>query len=174
MAIKPNVKVWWCLCFNVLILLAVSILSVVFRDPQSTYFKVGPQPSLVVVSVLIDTWAKWGVLVSLISLIRICEVFVHEIGFPILGFRVYNPDKTEIDDFSKLELNILANSMSMVTGVRRVLMMLVSISQVDIAMISLLFSEIASIFTVRILLNEKKFINPKVVTDTDTDLISLV
>lgn len=48
--------------------------------------------------------------------------------------------------------------MYFIEGFKRVLMIMVSITQIDIAMLSMLFGEITSIFTIRMLLNEKKFV----------------
>ena len=90
-------------------------------------------------------------------MVKGCDVLVNEIGSPILGFRVYNPDKKIIDDFTKNELNFLANSMWFVNGFRTVLMAVVTITQVDIAFSGMIISEIVSIFTVRHLLNCKTF-----------------
>ncbi len=55
------------------------------------------------------------------------------------------------------ELNFLANTMYFVNGLRGVCMVVISISQIDIALISVIVSEITSIWTVRLLLNEKTF-----------------
>ena len=103
-----------------------------------------------------------------------CEVLVNELGSPILGFRVYNPDCKVITDFTKNELNVLANAMWFVNSFRRVLMVVVSVTQVDLAFAGMLISEIVSIFTVRILLNEKKFQDKIGSDDIDSDVISLL
>jgi hypothetical protein len=76
---------------------------------------------------------------------------------PILGFNVYNPDKKNIPDFSKNELQLLANSMYMISSIRAILMVVVSVTQIDIALWTVLSSEITSFFTIRMLLNEKTF-----------------
>lgn len=76
---------------------------------------------------------------------------------PVLGFNIYNPDKTHITDFSKGELNFYANAMYFTSAVRGVLMTVVAISQIDIAIFSVFVREFTTIFTVRALLNEKIF-----------------
>ena len=138
----------------ILVLIIVSI----FRSEKSTYFKFGPSKDLIVISVEIDTWKKWILLNIFIWMVKGCDVLVNEIGTPILGFRVYNPDKKIIDDFTKNQLNFLANSMWFVNGFRTVLMAVITITQVDIAFSGMIISEIVSIFTVRHLLNCKTFV----------------
>ena len=96
---------------------------------------------------------------------------VNEIGSPILGFRVYNPDKKVIDDFSKNELNFLANAMWFVNGFRGVLMAVITITQVDIAFSGMIVSEIVSIFAVRHLLNCKTFTKNKTIDDEDDSIL---
>jgi len=150
-------KIWNCLAMNVAILMAVFAIVFVFKDPNSKYFRFGPNEDLFLISVKIDTWSKYFVSLFTIGIIRIGEVIVKEIGSPILGFNVYNPDKKVITDFTKNELNFLANTMYFVNGLRGVCMVVISISQIDIALISVIVSEITSIWTVRLLLNEKSF-----------------
>ncbi len=76
---------------------------------------------------------------------------------PILGFNVYNPDKKIITEFGKNELQFFANTMFMISSVRDIFMVLLTISQVDVALWSVFIREFASFFTIRMLLNEKTF-----------------
>ena len=154
----PKRKLFWCLISNVFILTVVIVLIVVFRDPDSKYFRWGPHDDLIVVSVKINTLSKYFTLVAIIVSVKIVEVLVHEIGMPVLGFSVYNPDKKIITDFTKNKLQFYANAMFMVSSIRQVLLVVVSVTQIDIALISCCISEITAIFTVRLLLNEKKFV----------------
>lgn len=157
MKLSNSKKVWFCLIGNFITMILVLIIVCVFRSPKSTYFKFGPSLDLIVISVEIDTWTKWVVLNVFIWIVKGCDVLVNEIGSPILAFRVYNPDKKIIDDFTKNELNFLANSMWFVNGFRTVLTAVITITQIDIAFSGMIISEIVSIFTVRHLLNCKTF-----------------
>ena len=157
MALTNNKKVWLCLIGNFITMILVLVVVTIFRSDKSTYFKFGPSEDLIVISVEINTWKKWILLNVFIWLVKGCDVMVNEIGSPILGFRVYNPDKKNIDDFTKNELNFLANAMWFVNGFRSVLMAVVTITQVDIAFSGMIVSEFVSIFTVRHLLNCKTF-----------------
>jgi len=166
-----NKKVWLCLAGNFITMIVVLIVVSIFKDDQSTYFRIGPSDDLIVISIKINTWSKWIILNLFIGMIKVCDVLVNEIGSPILGFRVYNPDKKVIDDFTKNELNFLANSMWFTNGFRNVLMAVVTVTQIDIAFSGMIMSEFISIFTVRHLLNNKKFIkkNDKTLYDNDND-----
>ena len=158
-------KVWLCLWGNIFTMSLVLAIVCIFRDDESKYFRFGPYPDLIVISIRIDTWARWALLNLFIGLVKGCDVLVNELGSPILGFRVYNPDKTNISDFGKNELNFLANAMWFTNGFRGVLMAVITVTQIDIAFSGMIISELVSIGTVRHLLNGKTFV--KVEKDKD-------
>tara|TARA_B100001093_G_scaffold143766_1_gene136328 strand:+ start:413 stop:757 length:345 start_codon:yes stop_codon:yes gene_type:complete len=90
--------------------------------------------------------------------IEVSDIIIGDIAHPIIGFNIYNPDKKEITEFGKNELQVYGNTMYLIEGFKRILMIVISITQVDFAMFTVLFGNIASIFTIRMILNEKKFI----------------
>jgi hypothetical protein len=142
-------------------MLIVVIVISIFKDDSSSYFRFGPSDNLIVISVQINTWKRWGIVLVFIGFIKGCDVLVNELGSPILGFRIYDPDCKTIDDFTKNELNFLGNAMWFANSFRGILMVVINITQFDIALFGVIISEITSIFTVRHLLNEKTFVNKK-------------
>jgi len=145
----------------------------IFRDESSTYFRFGPQDDLILISVKINTWLKWWMTFLCIGVLKIGEVIVNEIGSPILGFNVYNPDKKVITDFTKNELNLITNAMWFVNNMRSILTVVISITQFDLAFMSVIVSELTSIYTVRILLNEKEFVPSGFTQIQETDRATL-
>jgi hypothetical protein len=141
---------------NAVVTAVIFILVVIFAEP-TPYWKFGPSDTFMIVSVRINTWAKYICLLALITIVQVSVVFANELGGPALGFRVYNPDAHTITDFSKNELQFYANAHFMLNGLRGVPMALVSIVQIDIAIWNVLVSELCSFATIRILLNQKKF-----------------
>jgi hypothetical protein len=165
---KLRHKLWLCIAGNATVLTLVIALVVIFES-GSTYWRIGWHDDLVLVSVKINTMIKYFVMMSIITLVNVTKVVVEEIGMPILGFNVYNPDKKVITEFGKFELQIYANSMFMISGLRGIFMILVNIAQIDIAVWSLLVSEGASLFTIRMLLNDKEFKEPTDDVDTNEE-----
>lgn len=153
----PIRKLTTCLVANVATLVLVIALVIAFADKRATYWRWGPNPDLIVISVAIDSWGRMLLLYLIIFIIRVSAVLVEELGMPVLGFSIYNPDKQVIEDFTKNQLQFFANSMFGISGLREVFLRMVGISQIDIALFALIVSEIASFFTIRILLNEKEF-----------------
>jgi hypothetical protein len=94
----------------------------------------------------------------MITLIRIVKVGVAELTDPILSFTIYNPDKKNIPDFTKNELQFYANYIYLIGSLRYVFTLMITIAQIDLAIFSVIIGEITSFFTIRKLLNEKTFI----------------
>ena len=149
-------KLIWCIVGNgiSLILVLVMILS---TDINGTYWDFGPNDKLIIVSILIDNWFKYFCLLLVISIINIIKVISEDVGMPILNFNIYNPDKKIITDFGKIELQVMANSMYMITSIRELFLILVTISQVDIALFDVLIKGVVAFYTIKLLLTEKKF-----------------
>jgi hypothetical protein len=133
------------------------MLPVCLLNEGGDYFRFGPNDDFKLISVTINDWFKYAAVLSFIAIINMIKVISEEIGGPILGFNIYNPDKKVITDFTKNELQIYGNSMFALSGMRNIFIMLITITQFDIALWSLIVSEVASIFTIRMLLNEKSF-----------------
>jgi hypothetical protein len=155
---SPNHKLFWCLITNIFILIFALFLIIIFKSDDSLYFRFGPQDDLIVISVHINTWDKYIIFNIMACLLKIFEVVIDEVGFPILSFNVYNPDKKIITEFTKNELQFYTNSMYFISALRSVLITVMSVTQIDLALINVIVSEITTLFTIRMLLNEKKFI----------------
>ena len=152
----PKNKVTLCLAGNLALLGTVITTMCVFAG-DSKYFRWGPHDDFVVISVTIDTMVRYYILLIMIAFIKITKVMIEEIGMPVLSFSIYNPDKKVITEFTKNELQFFGNAMYLVSSIRTVFEIMVTITQIDIALISVIFTELASLFTIRMLLNEKEF-----------------
>jgi len=152
-----NRRLQLCVFGNFIVLGFIIALVIVFDDSSSKYWRFGPFDDLIIVSVNIDTWLKYWFLVGIVAILKITQCFIAEIAHPIIGFRIYNPDLHVVKDFTKCELQFYGNSMYLIDAIRSVLMIVMSITQVDIALWGVMFSEGASLLTIRILLNEKSF-----------------
>ena len=152
-----NKKLKVCIAGNFVVLLLIVGTVVGFDDGKSKYWRIGPQKDFILISVTIDNWTKYYALLIFVATIKISQVFIAEIAHPIIGFNIYNPDKKVIVDFSKIELQIYGNLMYTIDSIRDVIMVVMAVSQMDVALWGVLCSEMASIFTIRMLLNEKSF-----------------
>ena len=153
-------KVRLCLFLNTCLVLFIGFYITNFAA-ESKYFRFGPSEDFIFISVQIDTTQKYCSLLTLIFVNDVVRVIIQEFGDPVLYMNVYNPDKKEITEFSKLQLYFYANSMFLVNNIRYIFTLLISITQIDIALFSVLIEQIVVIITIKMLLDEKKFINKK-------------
>jgi hypothetical protein len=167
-------KIRICLILNTLLVIFIGFYITNFAT-NSTYFRIGPNDDFIFISVSIDTNEKY---ISLLVLVLIffndlIRVIVHELGDPVLGINVYNPDKTEIREFSKSQLYFYSNAMYFVSNIRDIFNVLINVTQIDIALFSVLVEQMVTSVTIYMLLNEKKFINTKELLP-NTDLTEMV
>ena len=152
----PLKKIRICLCLNILLLLFISSCIIIFAS-DSMYFRYGPSNNFLLISVKINTRFRYIFLLCLIACNNCVKVLISELGEPILVFNVYNPDKKVITEFTKSQLIFYANSMFFISNIRRVFELMISITQVDIALFSIMVEQLVSICTVYFLVNEKQF-----------------
>uniref|UniRef100_A0A6C0JF41 Uncharacterized protein n=1 Tax=viral metagenome TaxID=1070528 RepID=A0A6C0JF41_9ZZZZ len=127
------------------------------NNNQSKYFRTGWHDDLILISVPINSFARYFITCLFLIAIEISDVIIGEIAHPIIGFNIYNPDKKIITDFTKNELQLYGNTMYIIEALKRILMIVISITQIDFALYRVLFGNIASIFTIRMILNEKSY-----------------
>jgi hypothetical protein len=153
---EPIDKVRTCLVLNVL-LMGVTAGSILAFASDTPYFRFGPNDTFVVISVRIHTTGRYVCLLCLIAFLNSVKVLVAELGEPVLVFTVYNPDKQRITEFSKHQLLFYANAMFLLSNVRRVFEVMVTVTQFDIALFSVLVEQLVSCVTVSMLVHEKDF-----------------
>jgi len=153
-----NKRLHHCVFINLILFILIVVSIIFLKEHDNTYFNFGPNENLFILSVKINTYKKYIVLQLYLCIIEIVRVIVNDISRPILGFNVYNPDKRVITDFTKNELQILTNTMWVINSLTSTMFIVVTISQMDIALLRVVYSELTKVYTVRILLNEKQFI----------------
>ena len=171
MGLSPNDKLKACVLANAALLLFGFVLVIALRDTSDGYFSFGPNDRLIVLSIRLNTLEKYIYFQVVLAVIEIVGVIVNDVASPILGFAVYNPDKKIITDFTKNQLQCMTNSMWVINSLIRTLSVVITISQIDIAILRVIYSEITAVFTIRYLLNEKTFTTNEL---DDEPLISVV
>jgi len=147
------------LCFAANVTLLLLLVALIWRFAnESSYFRFGPCAALRIVGVPIDTWTRYACLHAILLFTQTIDMLVSEFANPILAFNIYNPDKEVITDFTHCELQFFAQSLWFINGVRTALMLVVTISQFDIAVAKVVYTELTGLFTVFWLLKEKRFV----------------
>lgn len=166
----PRNKIKLALFANIILLSIVTIIMFSFAT-DSPYFRFGPQDDFILIAVKIDNWNKYSILLLIITFIEFTRVMIEDLGTPILIFNIYNPDKKIITDFYKNELQIFGNLMFLVNNLRQIFQVLVTVTQIDIAIYSVLIAQLSGVATIRFLLNEKKYRSNRQITALDNVII---
>ncbi len=85
------------------------------------------------------------------------EIFLNDLASPIIQFSTYNPYKNNIGDFSRFELELYSNLIYFIQTSKRLVQVIITLSQIDIAFISLISSQISAFLAIRYLLDNKSF-----------------
>ena len=174
MKLTPKHRIIICIIGQILLLISALIPTILLANKDSTYYRFGPSEELIIISIKINTWTRYAILLVYILIFRICKVFVTELGMPILSFNIYDPNRKKIKDFTRKELQTLANIMFMLNAIRYALTLQLYIIQIDIALLSGIFSELASIPTIYILLKDKVFEEDVKSEELKEELISTI
>jgi hypothetical protein len=143
-----------------MVLLVCSITLFVCISPKvdDTYMRYGPQSDLKLLGIAIDTWSRYWTFQFCMGCIQITDVIIQDMMGPIIAFNIYNPDKKVITLFTKNELQGYAQTFSFLSSIKNALMLLVSITQLDIVISMCVYNTLASVVVIRLLLNEKTFV----------------
>ena len=148
-----------CIAVNLFFLLIFILSFFIFNSGESDYFRVGWSDNFVFISMYIDTPFKYFTLCFFIMTLNISEIFLNDVAYPIINFSTYNPYKTEINDFTQGQLTFYSNTIYFVQGAKKLLQIATTVSQIDLAFLTLLSSQISIFFVIKYLLNKKTFIS---------------
>jgi hypothetical protein len=157
MKLTPQQRLKICIIGQFMLLVGIIIPTVLLANKGSSYYRFGPNDELIIISIKINTGFKYGILLLYVFIFRVCKAFVNELGMPVLGFNIYDPNRKKIIGFTRMELQVQANIMYTLNAIRSILEIQLAISQIDIAIMSAVFQEIASIPTIYLLLKDKEF-----------------
>jgi hypothetical protein len=137
----------------VLVLIGITTL----YDGAGTYVAMGPSDNLVLISVYVNTLPRYLMLQIFLMCYEFIKVITNDVANPIIGWSIFNPDKNRIRGISRNQLQFFANSLWLLDRMMAVFEILVTVTQIDIAILRGVYSEVVSIITIRWLLNKKVF-----------------
>ena len=154
-------------CNGTLLLLTIALICRFAHE--SAYFRFGPSADFSVAGIPITSWTRYLCLHCILLLTQATDMLVSEFANPVMTFNIYNPDKDTITDFTHFELQFFAQSLWVINGIRSSLVLVASISQFDVAVAKVLYSELTGVFTIFMLLKEKKFVLGGVGEDEESE-----
>lgn len=144
------------LIVNFINVLTILIL-IFYVSSDNSYVRFGPSKDLYVLGINIDTWTKYMVLQIILCFNEVISSYSIDKLYPIMYFNINNPDKKEIINYNINELQFYGNSLYFLYNIRYGLQIVISISQIDITLLKVLYSEFTCAYSIRTLLNEKTF-----------------
>lgn len=156
MKLALNKKIQVCIVCNLLLLIVVFILVYIFSSKD--ILRTGYSEHLIVLGVKVDTLSKYLILHLIIFCVEFLSTVLYEYASPIMYFNVFNDDKKYIKEFGKIELQFYAQSVWFITSLKNGIMVLVSITQIDITIAKIIYSELAMIIVISNMLKDKIFI----------------
>ena len=152
-----HTKLKWCVLSNLILVGFITVFVCISPKVNDTYMRFGPQADLKLLGVSIDTWSRYWMLQVCLGCLTITDVMIQDTANPIMGFTIYNPDKKIITEFSKNELQVYAQTIWFLSNIKDALLLMISITQLDIAISKCVFQELGGAVVIRMLLNEKIF-----------------
>ena len=152
-----HTKLQYCLFTNIILVCCIALLVSISPKVEDTYMRFGPHPDLKLLGIAIDTWSRYWTFQFFLGWFQMTDELIQGLANPIMGFTIYNPDKKIITEFTKNTLQLYAQSFWFISSIKGALMLLVSITQLDIAISKCVYNELAGAVAIRILLNEKTF-----------------
>lgn len=144
---------------------------IVLNNINSPYFNIGPSEKLIIFNIKIDTHSKYIYSQLFMIYINFIEIISVEGAAPILYFRIFNPDLKTITDFAKNELIFYNITLNFMTALRSMILIIISLVQVDFVILGSIYYQLMSIFITNQLLKLKKFENSNK-TDAKKPLLS--
>jgi len=145
-----------CLVFNTFIIIFF-IYSILY-NLDKTNIKIGYNDDLIIIGTKIDNIYKYIFLQFNIFLIEFVYEFTYEYANPKLYFLVFDDDKKLITEFSKIELQLYSQILWFLTSLKNGLMLLISVSQIDLVISKILYNQLAHIIVIKKTLDKKSFI----------------
>ena len=142
---------------NMILILICCMSFFIFNNNQSNYFNWGWSNTFTFVSISINTPLKYFLLCVFICFFNFSEILLNDIGFPIIHFSTYNPYNKNIDDLSRYDLELYSNIIFFIQAFKKLTQVLITLSQIDIAFVSLLSYQISAYFAIKYLLDNKNF-----------------
>jgi hypothetical protein len=142
---------------NTIVIVTLSVFVSVAK--KKFFITFGPRDDLLFMNAVINTWAKYILLLTITSAMNIIHVIVGDYSFPIIIFTVYSHETTVIYGFSRAQLQACATLLSVTAGLTHIFSINAIMSGVDVAFVSYIPGEItAFVISYFLIKNKKKFI----------------
>ena len=158
----PGSRLWTSFILNISssILVIVVVIIGVTMVGEDEYVRFGPEENgnLKILSVVIDTWGKWALALLFIVILAVVDVLIRDLSSTFVYNAVYNSEVGVVHRFdSECSLQLYANVMDFTTAVRRLVLVVISVTQIDLGLFTAFFVQLARIYTYGVNLRDKEY-----------------
>lgn len=149
-----------CNFINVMLVFMLGLIVCLVRgDTQDKYMRFGPQDDLLVFGSSIDTMSKFTVLQIIVFIFTVLDTLVQDLCGAFLSQCIFNPTITNIPEFkSRMELQVNSQIFFMANQVRIALGVYITSVQLDMALLNVLYKQMATCITIYVLTSTKTFV----------------
>lgn len=169
---RKQTKVSLCIGSNATtVILLFFMLNVFNREGSGNLWQFGPSDDLFLLSIPINTWVKYWLVVVMIGLIKISEVLVNDFASPDVYFATFDTDRKKIYGFTRLSLQILTGIQSLSNDLGNIFKTIILVTRLDIALISVFIQNLTGVVSIYLLLSKKTFYPDIDHPDDDVDQV---
>jgi hypothetical protein len=139
---------------NIVVAFMVICIVLTFNDGSSPYLRFG-----------------WNDNLSVLGVFEVLDVFINDTIYPYIMNNVRDNNVKEIKEFTKYETRLITNGSFFISDIKYSLYIMISISQIDIALIKVLIGGLACILTTNIQLSGKTFMGDEYTVVSTVEMI---
>jgi len=137
----------------------ILVIAFFFTFPSVSFISFGPSHKLLVAGIPIDTWSKYFVLLTYVTIAKIIRTATEDTIMPFMQNHCYDTNIKIIYNYGKKEIIGLEFINSVAFKFGHIFDLMVTISQIDLAVYELVVGEIVGSIILTFYLREKEFLN---------------
>ncbi len=110
----------------------------------------------------------------MLGVFEVLDVFINDTIYPYINNNVRDNNVKEIKEFTKYETRLITNGSFFISDIKYSLYIMISISQIDIALIKVLIGGLACILTTNMQLSGKTFMGEEYTIVSTVEMIEKV
>lgn len=143
------------LILNIVFIVSFILYILLNTANDSSYLRFGPNDELIVIGIKIDSRLKYIVFNFFLFAAEILKSFIDNRISPMLYFYIYDTKRVDIEEFTYGELLSLSTFTYYFNSIRNIFIILIYISQFDIALLQVTYENLGNLFFISSLLNDK-------------------
>lgn len=161
-------------CVKINIFTIILGVLICLKNADFSQLKLGPRDDLYAIGVQLNTIPLYVGFALYLMMIQVSLLITEEFALPTIEFSVYNPRCEIIEFLDEWELKLLSIFVFITKGILKALKIILAVESIDSIILLFLSEEITTMYTVSILLKQKKFTKISETSRSDANFISRI